>query len=171
MNATSDRLSRWTPAMFACALVNLGLGLLLAVLGLGWPAVPATAPVSLAMVHLLTIGWLTLLMFGALFQFVPVITGRKLPSQTLPLLTLIGIERGLALMVGGFCALGRSTAAGLMLPVGGSSSMRAPVLSAASRWVATRRWPSSYLGTTRSFWHWVPTGRTDRRCPARTRGR
>ncbi len=119
MNATSDRLSRWTPAMFACALVNLGLGLLLSVLGLGWPAVPATAPVSLAMVHLLTIGWLTLLMFGALFQFVPVITSRKLPSQTLPLLTLIGIECGLALMVGGFCALGRSAWAGLLLPIGG----------------------------------------------------
>jgi hypothetical protein len=27
-------------------------------------------------------------MFGALFQFVPVITSRKLPSQTLPLATL-----------------------------------------------------------------------------------
>ena len=65
MKATSDRLSRWTPAMFACALANLGLGLLLSVVGLGWPVVPATAPVSLAMVHLLTIGWLTLLMFGA----------------------------------------------------------------------------------------------------------
>jgi len=119
MTATSDRLSRWTPAMFACALVNLGLALLLAVGGLAWPAVPATAPVSLAMVHLLTIGWLTLLMFGALFQFVPVITSRKLPSQTLPLLTLIGIECGLALMVGGFCALGRSAWAGLLLPIGG----------------------------------------------------
>ena len=119
MNATSDRLSRWTPAMFACALVNFGLALLLAVGGLAWPAAPATAPVSLAMVHLLTIGWLTLLMFGALFQFVPVITSRKLPSQTLPLLTLIGIECGMALMVGGFCALGRSARAGLLLPIGG----------------------------------------------------
>ena len=46
MSATSDRLSRWTPAMFACALVNLVLGLLLAVLGLGWPAAPAGAPVA-----------------------------------------------------------------------------------------------------------------------------
>ena len=95
--------------MFAAALVNLGLGLglSLAIRGLAWPAVLATAPVSLAMVHLLAISWLTLLMFGSLFQFVPVITGRKLPGQALPLLTLIGIEVGLALMVGGFCALGR----------------------------------------------------------------
>ena len=132
MNATSDRLSRWTPAIFACALANLGLALLLAVGGLAWPAMPATAPVSLAMVHLLTIGWLTLLMFGALFQFVPVITSRKLPSQTLPLLTLIGLECGLALMVGGFCALGRVTWAAPLLPVGGGLVIAALGLGAAT---------------------------------------
>ncbi|MGC8477832.1 MAG: hypothetical protein ACP5NP_15890 [Acetobacteraceae bacterium] len=119
MNATSDRLSRWTPTIFACALVNLVLGLLLAVAGLGWPVASATAPVSLAMMHLLTIGWLTLLMFGALFQFVPVITSRKLPSQALPLVTLIGVECGLALMVGGFCALGHWAWMARLLPVGG----------------------------------------------------
>jgi len=132
MNATSDRLSRWTPAIFACALVNLGLGLLLAIAGLGWPVAPATAPVSLAMVHLLTIGWLTLLMFGALFQFVPVITSRKLPSQALPLVTLIGVECGLALMVGGFCALGRSTWAGFLLPIGGALVIVALLVGSAS---------------------------------------
>jgi hypothetical protein len=132
MNATSDRLSRWTPAMFACALVNLGLGLLLSVLGLAWPAAPAAAPVSLAMVHLLTIGWLTLLMFGALFQFVPVITSRKLPSQTLPLVTLIGVEGGLVLMVGGFCALGRAVWAESLLPIGGLLVVAALVVGAAT---------------------------------------
>ena len=141
MSATSDRLSRWTPAMFACALVNLVLGLLLAVLGLGWPAAPAGAPVSLAMVHLLTIGWLTLLMFGALFQFVPVITSRKLSSQTLPLVTLIGVEGGLALMVGGFCALGRSAWAGPLLPMGGGVVIAALVVGGATLLVplATKR--------------------------------
>lgn len=120
MNANSDRLSRWTPVIFACALINLCLGLLLAVIGLAWPAAPAGAPLTLAMVHLLTIGWLTLLMFGALFQFVPVISGRRLPSQALPLVTLIGVESGLALMVGGFSALGRATWAEVLLPAGGS---------------------------------------------------
>lgn len=132
MSATSDRLSRWSPLMFACALVNFGLALLLAVLGLAWPAAPATAPVSLAMVHLLTIGWLTLLMFGALFQFVPVIASHKLPSQTLPLVTLIGIESGLALMVGGFCALGRSDLAGFLLPIGGALVIAALAVGAAT---------------------------------------
>jgi hypothetical protein len=132
MNATSDRLSRWTPAMFACALVNLALGLLLSVLGLAWPSASASAPASLAMVHLLTIGWLTLLMFGALFQFVPVITSRKLPSQTLPLATLIGVEGGLALMVGGFCALGRAAWAESLLPIGGSLVIAALVVGGAA---------------------------------------
>ena len=132
LNATSDRLSRWTPAMFAAALFNFGCGLSLAVLGLAWPAAPATAPVSLAMVHLLTIGWLTLLMFGALFQFVPVITSRKLPSQALPLATLVGIESGLALMVGGFGALGRWPGVGLLLPVGGGLVIVALVVGAAT---------------------------------------
>ena len=142
MNATSDRLSRWTPTIFACALVNLVLGLLLAVAGLGWPVASATAPVSLAMMHLLTIGWLTLLMFGALFQFVPVITSRKLPSQALPLVTLIGIECGLALMVGGFCALGRSTWAGLLLPIGGVLVIVALLVGGATLLVPlAAKWP------------------------------
>jgi len=109
VNATCDRLSQWTPAIFVLAVVNLVLGLFLSMLGLAWPAV---APVSLAMVHLLTIGWLTLLMFSALFQFVPVITSRPPPSQALPLATLIGVESGLALMVGGFCALCLAVGAG-----------------------------------------------------------
>ena len=109
MNATCDRLSQWTPAIFVLAVVNLVLGLFLSMLGLAWPAV---APVSLAMVHLLIIGWLTLLMFSALFQFVPVITSRPPPSQALPLATLIGVESGLALMVGGFCALCLAVGAG-----------------------------------------------------------
>lgn len=132
MIATSDRLSRWTPALFASALVNLVLGLTLSALGLAWPATPVSAPASLAMVHLLTIGWLTLLMFGALFQFVPVITGRKLPSQALPLLTLIGVEAGLALMVAGFVMLGRNAAVALLLPVGGGVVIAALMLGAAT---------------------------------------
>ncbi|MGH7066519.1 MAG: hypothetical protein ACREFO_10765 [Acetobacteraceae bacterium] len=119
MNAAKDRVSRWTPTIFSCALVNLVLGLILVISGLAWPAAPHAAPLSLAAVHLITIGWLTLLMFGALFQFVPVITGRNLPSQHLPLATLIGVELGLALMIAGFVALGRGAEPAVLLPVGG----------------------------------------------------
>lgn len=120
MNATRDRVSRWTPTIFACALVNLVLGLVLVISGLAWPAASHAAPLSLAAVHLVTIGWLTLLMFGALFQFVPVITGRNLPSQHLPLATLIGVELGLALMIAGFVALGAGAGAAVLLPAGGA---------------------------------------------------
>ncbi|MGH7106903.1 MAG: hypothetical protein ACREFT_10375 [Acetobacteraceae bacterium] len=120
MNTSRDRVSRWTPAIFASALVNLMLGLLLVISGLAWPAAPHAAPLSLAAVHLVTIGWLTLLMFGALFQFVPVITGRNLPSQRLPLVTLVGVELGLALMIAGFVFLGRGAGPKVLLPAGGA---------------------------------------------------
>lgn len=132
MIPTSDRLSRWTPAIFACAVVNFGLGLALSVSGFAWPVAPASAPASLAMVHTLTIGWLTLLMFGALFQFVPVITARVLPSQIWPLVTLIGVESGLALMIIGFLALGRGDAATLLLPAGGGLVTLAVLAGAAA---------------------------------------
>lgn len=122
MSAIPHRVSRWTPAIFACAMVNLGLGLTLAVTGLAWPVAPAAAPASLAMVHLLTIGWLSLVVFGALFQFVPVITSSKLPSQSLPLLMLIGTETGLALMVAGFFTLGIGGWASVLLPAGGAAA-------------------------------------------------
>lgn len=130
MIPTSDRLSRWTPAIFVCALVNFGFGLALSVSGFAWPLAPASAPASLAMVHTLTIGWLTLLMFGALFQFVPVITARALPSQIWPLATLIGVESGLVSMIGGFLALGRGGAAALLLPAGGGLVTLAVLLGA-----------------------------------------
>jgi lipoprotein signal peptidase len=120
MNTSTDRLSRWTPLIFACALINLCAGLLPSLLGLAWPAAPVSAPATLAMIHLLAVGWLTLLMFGALFQFVPVITNRKLPSQTLPLITLIGVEIGLAFMIAGFGMLGRFDQADFLLPAGGA---------------------------------------------------
>ncbi len=131
MTPASNRLSRWTPVMFALALLNLVLALGLAVFGLAWPVAPAAAPVSLVMIHLLTIGWLTMLMYGALFQFVPVITSRVLPSQALSLVTLLGLEGGLALMVAGFLLLGDGAAA-VLLPVGGTLVIAAMVVGAAS---------------------------------------
>jgi len=130
MIADSDRLAHWTPAFFACALVNLGLGLALPALGLAWPARAAAASVSLASVHLLTVGWLTLLMFGALFQFVPAIAGRSLKRQFPAALTPIGTEAGLGLMVAGFAILGRDGA--VLLPAGGTLVIASLALGAAS---------------------------------------
>lgn len=117
--ATSDRLSRWTPAIFTIALASFALGQLGIVAGLSWPAVPDAASATFADVHLFTIGWISLLMFGALFQFVPVITGNKLLRQWLSLATLILVAVGLAGMVAGFLLLGMAGAPAWLLPAGG----------------------------------------------------
>ena len=121
MAAFSNRLSRWTLPVFACALVNFlaAQGLILA--GLSWPMRPVSAPGTLATVHLLTVGWLLLLMFGALFQFVPVITSRPLVSQRRVLWTLITVQLGLMGMICGFFgAAAGSPALAIALPAGGA---------------------------------------------------
>jgi hypothetical protein len=117
----SNRLSRWTLAYFACALVNFVAAQALMAGGVAWPAQSLFAPQTFAAVHLVTLGWLTLLMFGALLQFVPVISGRPLPSQRLALAALILIEGGVLAMVTGFFALGTGAMrVAHCLPVGGS---------------------------------------------------
>ena len=121
MTVLSNRLSRWTLPISGCALVNFvaAQGLILA--GVTWPARSVSAPGTLAAVHLLVIGWLLLLMLGALFQFVPVITARPLVSQSLALATLIALEAGLVGMVGGFFAIGAGhPALAMALPAGGA---------------------------------------------------
>jgi hypothetical protein len=127
VNTFGDRLSRHTPALFACALINLLLALLMIAAGLTWPARSLAAAPTLAATHLVTLGWLTLLMLGALFQFVPVITNRPLPSQRLVLVVLIVFEAGLGLMLAGF--LGLAGPVGLLLPVGGTVVLVAIVLA------------------------------------------
>lgn len=118
----SNRLSIWTLPAFACALVNFLVAQGLIVAGLTWPAQPVSAPGTLIAVHLLVIGWLLLLMLGALFQFVPVITSRPLPSQPLALAALAFVEIGLAGMVGGFLGLSRgSPGLAIGMPAGGAS--------------------------------------------------
>lgn len=123
---TSARPSRYAYAIFVCAMVNFAFGLASPALGYAW----LLAPASLMVIRALTIGWLTLLMFGGLFHFVPVITARDLPRQTVPLLTLLGIASGLALMVGGFFALSRDRALALGLPVGGCLVLLAMLVGA-----------------------------------------
>lgn len=114
-------LSRWTMAHFACALTSFGLAQVLMVAGLAYPEAPLQATPTFAAVHLLTIGWLSTLMFGALYQFVPVITGVELPTQRVPLLTLMATQLGLVGLVAGFLApaYGVDHAWGC-LPVGGT---------------------------------------------------
>ncbi len=70
------RLSRWTPAYFAVAVLALLGAEALVAGGFAYPAAPLLAPWSLVAVHLVTIGWLSVLMLGALHQFLPVIAAR-----------------------------------------------------------------------------------------------
>lgn len=114
-------LSRWTLAYFAAALAALLAAEALAAAGLAYPAAPLLAPWSLVAVHLVTIGWLSVLMLGALHQFLPVIAARPLASDRLALVALGLVEAGLAAMIAGFLALDGLGVPVALLPLGGSA--------------------------------------------------
>jgi hypothetical protein len=90
---------------FAAALVALVAALGLMAAGYGFPAAHVRAPETLVLVHLVAIGWLSLLMCGALFQFVPVLVARPIYSNTLPFPTLLCLVAGLAALLCGFLKL------------------------------------------------------------------
>ena len=98
-------LSRWTMAYFAAALAFLIAAQAMMVAGFGFPAVPVEAPETLLLVHVVTIGWLSLLMCGALFQFVPVLVARPLVGARLVLPALLCLLGGLACLLCGFLQL------------------------------------------------------------------
>ncbi len=118
----TNRLSRWTPHFFALALANFVAAQALVLAGVTWPADPVGAAGTLVAVHLLVIGWLLLLVLGALFQFVPVITTLPLESQTAALVCLVIVEGGLLGMVAGFLGVaGRFPGLAWSLPAGGTA--------------------------------------------------
>lgn len=98
-------LSRWTMSYFTLALFALLGAECLMAAGYGFPAAPIEAPETLILVHLVAIGWLSLLLCGALFQFVPVLVARQIYSNWLPLPTLICLVTGLAALILGFLQL------------------------------------------------------------------
>ncbi len=110
---------RWTMAYFAVSLTWLLAALVLMVAGVGYPAADIASPDTLVLVHAVCIGWLSLAMCGALFQFVPVLVARPLFSDkwTLPALGLL--TGGLVCLLAGFLALGgRLPPALWLLPLG-----------------------------------------------------
>lgn len=117
-------LSRWTMAYFAAALTFLVAAQALMVAGHGFPALPVEAPETLVLVHMITIGWLSLLMCGALFQFVPVLVARPLVGARFVLPALLCLISGLACLLGGFLQL--SGAFDTTLPLFPMASMLLP---------------------------------------------
>ncbi len=99
-------LSRWTMAYFAMALMALLAAEILMTAGYGYPQVPIGAPATLVLVHLVVLGWLSLLLCGAMFQFVPVLIARPLYSMTLCLPALVLLVAGLIMLLSGFLRLG-----------------------------------------------------------------
>jgi len=113
-------LSRWTMSYFvvACLMLLAGQGLM--ALGYGYPAAAIGAPETLVLVHVLAIGWLSLLMAGALLQFVPVLIARPLVGGRFAAPALALVVGGLGLLVAGFVALsGLVDLPLLLLPAGG----------------------------------------------------
>jgi len=113
-------LSRWTMSYFALALLCLMGALALMAGGFGYPAAEIAAPQTLLLVHLIALGWLSLLLCGALFQFVPVLIARPLHSDSLPLPTLVCLTSGLLLLLCGFLHLAGWPGPRGVLPLGGA---------------------------------------------------
>ncbi len=99
-------LSRWTITYFAAALVAFLAAQILMLAGYGYPNAPIEGAETLVLVHLIALGWLSLLIAGALFQFVPVLVARPLYSNRLPLPALGLLLGGLAALIIGFLQLG-----------------------------------------------------------------
>ncbi len=98
-------LSRWTMSYFAAALVALLAAEVMMTAGYGYPSAPLAAPETLILVHVVAIGWLSLLMCGALLQFVPVLLAQPLYSNRLALPALVALIGGLAALLLGFLQL------------------------------------------------------------------
>jgi hypothetical protein len=98
-------LSRWTMSYFAAALAALMAAETMMAVGYGFPAAPIAAPATLILVHVVAIGWLSLLMCGALLQFLPVLVAQPLYSNALALPAFASLVAGLAALVLAFLQL------------------------------------------------------------------
>lgn len=119
-------LSRWSMSYFAAALVALLAAEIMMAAGFGFPAVAVASADTLILVHVVAIGWLSLLMCGALLQFLPVLVAQPLHSNVLAVPALVSLIAGLAALILAFLQLGGRielgapcfTAAAILLSLG-----------------------------------------------------
>ncbi|MBU3030589.1 hypothetical protein [Paracoccus marinaquae] len=109
-------LARWTLSWFASALLFLIAALALAVLLAPAPG-EWTGGRGLALVHLLAIGWLSQMMFGALTQFLPVLLAHPLLWPHLSPVALALTGAGTLLLALGFTGLEGWSPGFLLLPL------------------------------------------------------
>lgn len=110
---------KWTVSYFALAVVWLLLAEVLMVAGFGFPHTDFGGPDTLVIVHMVCVGWLSTVLSGALFQFVPVLVAKPLYAErwTLPALALLTL--GLIVLLAGFLALGgHFNGSSWLLPIG-----------------------------------------------------
>jgi len=112
-------LSRWTLSYFATGLVALLGAEALMLAGFGFPSQGIAAPETLVLVHLAAIGWLSLLMCGALIQFVPVLVNKPLCYPDLPAFALALLIAGLASLLLGFLGMAGAFGPSPWLQLGG----------------------------------------------------
>src|SRR5690554_2115235 len=145
-------LSRWTMLWFWTALAALALALAALALGIADPLGHRAQPALLVTVHLVAVGWLSFLMLGALFQFVPVLTAQPLACPRLVLPSYAALLAGLGTLSAGFLTLDGtlpphfpwlplaaallSLGAGLAAVALGATLWRARPLTLAARFVA-----------------------------------
>jgi hypothetical protein len=98
-------IAKWTMSYFAIALAWLFVALALMVAGIGYPAANLESPDTLVLVHAVCIGWLSIAMCGALFQFVPVLVAKPLLFEKWALPALGLLTAGLILLLAGFFGL------------------------------------------------------------------
>jgi hypothetical protein len=112
-------ISRWTMTYFATSLAWLFVALSLMVAGIGYPAADVASPDTLVLVHTVCIGWLSLAVCGALFQFVPVLVAKPLFYEKWALPALALLSGGLVALLAGFLSLGGRVPPALwLLPLG-----------------------------------------------------
>lgn len=129
MMPVGTTLSRWTMSYFGAALFFLLFAESLLSAGTWVPSSNVAEPYALIIVHSITLGWLALLMIGALLQFAPVLTGLSLPTSRLDMPSLAGLVAGIGLLLFGFRLIDAGSGAAGLTMIAASVTLAASILS------------------------------------------